>query len=92
MWPTPQFPADLVTFVKDILNRNLNLLCSGISVKGFNVRCPWKDYKYLNKAEAFLRIWSHLLKKSFMENFIFSAVVFLLSSLTPGAHEKITIT
>ena len=29
----------------------------------------------LNKKRSFLRIWSHLLKKSLMENFIFCAVL-----------------
>ena len=30
--------------------------------------------KYFNKLSSFLRIWSHFLKKSLMENFIFRAV------------------
>ena len=29
MWPNPQFPADLVTFIEEILNRKLHFLCSG---------------------------------------------------------------
>ena len=28
MWPNPQFPEDLVTFTKEILNRKLHFLCS----------------------------------------------------------------
>ena len=28
MWPNPQFPADLVTFTEEILNRKLRFLCS----------------------------------------------------------------
>ena len=32
-----------------------------------------------DQIHSFLRIWSHLLKKSFMENFIFSAVYFFES-------------
>ena len=28
MWPNPQFPAELVTFPKEILNGNLYFLCS----------------------------------------------------------------
>ena len=31
MWPNPQFPADLVAFTEEILNRKLHLLCIGIS-------------------------------------------------------------
>ena len=27
MWPNPQFPADLVTFTEEILNRKLYFLC-----------------------------------------------------------------
>ena len=33
-----------------------------------------------NQIRSFLRIWSHLLKKAFMENFIFSAVTELHTS------------
>ena len=29
MLPNPQFPADLVTFTEEILNRKLHFLCSG---------------------------------------------------------------
>ena len=28
MWPNPQFPADVVTFTDEILNRKLHILCS----------------------------------------------------------------
>ena len=28
MWPNPQFPADLVTFTEEILNRKFQFLCS----------------------------------------------------------------
>ena len=28
MWPNPQFPAGLVTFTREILNGNLQFLCS----------------------------------------------------------------
>ena len=33
------------------------------------------SFSKCNQIRNFLRIWSHLLKKSFMGNFIFSAVV-----------------
>ena len=29
MWPNPQFPADLVTFVEEIRNGKLHFSCSG---------------------------------------------------------------
>ena len=34
----------------------------------------FRDYHMINLSFSFLRIWSHLLKKSLMENFIFGAV------------------
>ena len=34
MWPNPHFPADLVTFTEEILNRKLHFLCSVLSVRG----------------------------------------------------------
>ena len=33
-----------------------------------------------SKIRSFLRIWSHLLKKSLMENFIFYAVISLITT------------
>ena len=36
------------------------------SIKDFSSKC--------DQIRSFLRIWSHLLEKSFMENFIFCAV------------------
>ena len=29
MWPNPQFPVDLITFTKEILNGKHNYSCSG---------------------------------------------------------------
>ena len=43
------------------------------SIKDFFSKC--------NQIRSFLRIWSHLLKKSLMENFIFYAVRLLLSEI-----------
>ena len=31
MWPNLQFPADLVTYIEEILNGKLHFLCSEIS-------------------------------------------------------------
>ena len=31
MWPNPQFSADLVIFIEEIINRNFDFLCSGLS-------------------------------------------------------------
>ena len=37
-----------------------------------------------------MRIWSHLLKKSLMEDFIFSAVVFTKSNVLNVIHDNYT--
>ena len=37
------------------------------SIKDYSSKC--------DQIRSFLRIWSHLLEKSLMENFIFSAVI-----------------
>ena len=42
------------------------------SIKGFLSKC--------DQIRSFLRIWSHLLQKSFMENFLFCAVTCLYQS------------
>ena len=45
------------------------------SIRDFFSKC--------DQSRSFLRIWSHLLKKSLMENFIFCAVTFPLSHFIP---------
>ena len=35
MWPNLQYPADLVTFTKEILNEKLHFLCSEDLEKAF---------------------------------------------------------
>ena len=41
------------------------------------MKFPIKDFfSNCDQIRSFLRIWSHLLKKSLMENFIFCAVYF----------------
>ena len=57
--------------VKYIPKRNLNKVSvtahkSKFSIKDFFSKC--------DQTRTFLRIWSHLLKKSLLENFIFCAV------------------
>ena len=34
MWSNLQFPADLVTFTEEIVNRKLPILCSGVFQAG----------------------------------------------------------
>ena len=41
-----------------------------LSIKDFSSKC--------NQIRRFLRIWSHLLEKSLMENFIFCAVLIII--------------
>ena len=40
MWPNPKFPADLVTFVEEILNRKLNFLYSVLNKSKFKNSRP----------------------------------------------------
>ena len=64
MWPNPQFPADLVTFIEEILNAKIHFLCSEISlsIKKMNT-CIYifSSYKWfqwdeqINKEEFFNR-------------------------------------
>ena len=37
MWPNPQFPADLVTFIEEILNEKIRFLRSEISLSIINM-------------------------------------------------------
>ena len=59
------------------LNKRGHLIC----LKCFSIDCtkmkfPIKDFfSKCEEINIFLRIWSHLLKKSLMENFIFCAVL-----------------
>ena len=55
--------------VLNIVYGNFNAQKMKFSIKDFFNKC--------NQIRSFLRIWSHLLKKSLMENFIFSAVKLL---------------
>ena len=43
MWPNPQFPPDLVTFTKEILDGKLHFLCSVSDV--VIVRLSWNIFK-----------------------------------------------
>ena len=53
MWPNLQFPADLVTFTKEILNAKLNFLCSAGS---FRVKLEeWN-------VDAFMRIYFYMIR------------------------------
>ena len=62
MLTNPQIPAALMAFTNEILNGKLHFLCSN----RLNMRI-WKQR---------LRLWSHLLKKFLMENFIFFTVIY----------------
>ena len=54
-----------------------------LSVKNFFRKC--------DQIRSFLRIWSHLLKKFLMKNFIFCAVQFLLPNLDFKLRSKMYI-
>ena len=56
--------------------RSLSNICGGVFCKNsWRMKFSIKDFfsKY-DQIHNFMRIWSHLLKKSLMENFIFCAV------------------
>ena len=81
-----QKTADMVTFTEEILHGKLHFLCSDKKqqVLNKNVHGPKPAQKikfsmkdFFSKCDQIcrkLRIWSHLLKKSLMEKFIFCAV------------------
>ena len=65
-------PVNLVTFTEEILNGTLHFLRS---VDYFRVLIDWVlIFEITTTQKCFLRIWSHLLRKSLTENFIFCAV------------------
>ena len=83
MWSNPQFPADLVLFIEEILNGKLHFLCSVQYVKHQTLsditaqKNKFSIKDFFNKCDQIhrkSRIYSHLLKKSLKENFIFSTV------------------
>ena len=51
------------------------------SIKNYFSKC--------DQIRSFLRIWSHLLKKSLMENFIFCAVNVKVASVVPSQRQNI---
>ena len=86
MFPNSQETADLVAFTEEILNGKLHfslqcmlyLKSCRVSILYFSIRSTIHSaIKILYRK---LRIWSHLLKKSFVENFIFCALSYTLHS------------
>ena len=71
--------ADLLTSTEELLSEKLYFLCS-LSFKihihtAQKMRFSIKDFcSKCDEIRSFLQIWSHLLEKSLMENFIFCAV------------------
>ena len=49
MWPNPQLPANLVTFIEEILNGKLNFLC-------IDPRWFWKDSKNIQRENYSLQV------------------------------------
>ena len=70
MWPNPQSVAS--NYRPDTVQKKK------LSIKDFFSKC--------DQIRSFLRIWSHLLKKSLMKNFIFCAVIFCCIFI--GSHMK----
>ena len=74
-WRVSGFP-DLVTFTEEIFNGKLQFLCIEFTLlEAFIAQLMISIRVSLVNVTSFLWIWSHLLKKSVMENFIFRAVV-----------------
>ena len=48
MWPNPQEPADLVTFIEDIHNGKLHFLCSEIYNIQHKVDMKLLNYEIIN--------------------------------------------
>ena len=63
-----QFIHTDIAVIEDIVVRVLTAQKLKFSIKDFFSKC--------DKIRRKMRIWSHLLKKSLMENFIFCAVTF----------------
>ena len=82
-----QFSANLVTFAKEFINGKLHFLCSVQDYLEVNIhlrrnifapvhlslhKFSIKDFiSKCDQIRSFLQIWSHLLRTSLMENFIF---------------------
>ena len=56
MWPNPQFPADLVTFTKEILNGKLHFFCSE---KSFTERIQIVWMKWLVNTKTYLHFLNY---------------------------------
>ena len=76
-----------INIFKDLINSNMHdngititlKLCVSVSCTAQKIKFFIKDF--FSKCDQIwrkLRIWSHLLKKSLMENFIFCAVMFII--------------
>ena len=51
------------------------ILIKGLSITAQRMKFfIWDFFNKCDRIQSFLRVWSHLLKKSLMENFIFCAV------------------
>ena len=66
-----------MTFFWDLNESHLSLTYTGRKMK-FSIKDFFSKF---DQIPSFLRIWSHLLKKSLMENFIFCAVLSSFSNV-----------
>ena len=86
MWPNPQETAGLVTFTEEILNGKLNFFAvTWISFDLYTAKkLKFFIKDFFSKCDQIrrkVRVWSHLLKKSLMENFIFCSVIVQFKSI-----------
>ena len=82
MRPNPQKTADMFAFTKEILNVKFHFLSHDFACIQFKpLLCSLMRFaikEFFSKCNQ-IRIWSHLLKKSLMENFIFCVVTLKFS-------------
>ena len=77
MWPNPQFPADLVTFPEEILNRKLHFLCCAI----------WDHLHNLKNVKSIHGVVLHLVKlRSSTSSFLHKVTLLLLHLLRYLLH------
>ena len=63
MWPNPQFPTDLVTFIEEILNGKLHFCVMRFSEIILVKELKWESYSYLwnlNHGNCNLQSWTKI--------------------------------
>ena len=81
------FISSRIYYLSFDLVRLLNLRVKAAVVTAQKMKFSIKDFfNKCDQVRSFLRIWSHLLKKTLMENFIYCALSSLLSKNDKSSH------